>query len=246
MDQERKEQLLALLKNFSISDPDEKALSRYDRALTHSSASKENNERMEFFGDCVLDFLISEELYESFDRRRGLLQEKFPGLKDEALLTDMLHEITNDRNLAAIAKQIPGFDAAILRGSGQALTTSIRAGACEAFIAALYEDRGVAKTRDVIKVFFRMRLDHAEPIISWKNKLQEHIQKQERTANVKEIIEYRNRETGKVDDDDRFVSEIFVKISGKGWERRGIGAGRSEQEAQKDAARDALEHHGKD
>ncbi len=89
---------------------------------------------MEFFGDCVLDFLIGEELYESFDRRSGKLRERFPLLKDEALLTDMLHEITYDRDLAAAHNLQPGR-------------------CFQPFIAALCDDRGIGKTLNIVRYF---------------------------------------------------------------------------------------------
>jgi len=241
MDEERRMRLLAFLQNFSLRDPDETALSRYDRALTHSSFSSDDNERMEFFGDCVLDFLIGQELYESFDRRSAQIRARFPALKDEALLTDMLHEITNDRNLAAIAGNIPGFDAAIRRGHGQNLTPSIRAGAFEALIAAICEDRGIEKTRGVVRALFCDRIAHAEPIVSWKNRLQECVQRLEPSANVSDIIQYRtSREAGTPDHDARHTAEVFVRIGGGDWERWGTGHGRRGKDAEMDAARDAV------
>jgi len=246
MDDARRVQLRTLLENpvFSIDAPDDVALHRYDQALTHSSYGDADNERMEFFGDCVLDFLIGRELYGSFDRRSLRLRERFPALKDEALLTDMLHEITNDRNLAAIAGNIPGFDAAIRRGPGQQLTPSIRAGAFEALVAAICDDRGIEKTGNVIRELFRDRIEHAEPIVSWKNKLQECVQKQEPSAKVSDIIQYRtSREEGTPDHDARHYSEVYVRLGGQDWERWGTGHGRRGKDAEMDAARDAVGRH---
>ena len=246
MDDPRKAQLLSLLSDpvFSIGDPGDEALRQYDQALTHSSSGSDDNERMEFFGDCVLDFLVGQELYESFDRRSSQIRARFPALKDEALLTDMLHEITNDRNLAAIAGNIPGFDTAIRRGPGQLLTPSIRAGAFEALIAAIFEDRGIDRTRDVVRTLFCDRIEHAEPIVSWKNRLQECVQKQEPSAKVSDIIQYRTRrEEGTPDHDARHTAEVFVRIGGGDWERRGTGHGRRGKDAEMDAARDAVDRY---
>jgi len=249
MEKDRREQLLTLLESpaFFIERPDDTALTRYDRALTHSSSGEPDNERMEFFGDCVLDFLIGQELYHSFDRRLPQLRERFPGTKDEALLTDMLHEITNDRNLASIAGNIPGFDDAIRRGPGQILTPSIRAGAFEALIAAIFDDRGIKKARDIIRELFRHRIEHAEPIVSWKNRLQECVQKHEPSANVGDIIQYRTcREEGTPDHDARHYSEVYVRRTGKDWRCWGTGHGRRGKDAEMDAARNAVERHPED
>ena len=246
MDDARRQQLIALLNNPVLSPgvPDDEALRRYDQALTHSSFSDDDNERMEFFGDCVLDFLIGEELYTSFDRHSPQLRDRFPGMRDEALLTDMLHEITNDRDLAGIATHIPHFDAAIRCGAGQQLTMSIRAGAFEAFIAALYDDTGIEKTREIVKKLFRDRIEHAEPIVSWKNRLQEYVQKRGAVAKINEIIEYRTkREESAPDHDARHRSEVWVRVDGKGWELWGTGHGRRGKDAEMAAAEDAVEKH---
>lgn len=243
MENDRKAQLLGLLGSpvFSIDTPEDTALHRYDRALTHRSASRDDNERMEFFGDCVLDFLIGGELYGSFDRRSRPLRERFPGMKDEALLTDMLHELTNDRNLAAIVEKIPGFDGAIRLGPGQQLTPSIRAGAFEAFIAALYDEQGMEKTRGIVHGLFRGKIEHAEPIVSWKNRLQECVQKRGPAANVNDIIQYRTRrEEGTPDHDARHTAEVWVRTGGEDWKIWGTGHGRRGKDAEIHAAENAF------
>ncbi|MEM7303964.1 MAG: ribonuclease III domain-containing protein, partial [Pseudomonadota bacterium] len=60
---------------FSL--PEEITSSRlFQSALTHRSAGKENNERLEFLGDAILGFIIASNLYEKFpeydegDRKR--------------------------------------------------------------------------------------------------------------------------------------------------------------------------------
>lgn len=244
MDDSRKAQLLSLLSGMGIGAADTTALMCYDRALTHSSAGDDDNERMEFLGDCILDYLIGEELYKSFDQRSENLRKRFPTLKDEALLTDMLHEITNDRNLASIAGKIPGFDDAIRRGMGQHVTTSIRAGTIEALITAIYLHQGIDHTRNIVLNLFRESIERAEPIVSWKNRLQEYIQKRTKVADVKETIQYRtSRMAGTPDHDARHYSEVYVRLSGKDWELWGSGSGRQGIDAEMDAAETAYSGH---
>lgn len=254
MDEERKKQLLSLLRDpiFGISTLDEVALFRYDQALTHSSfANKqpdrnnfcEDNERMEFFGDCILDFLIGSELYELFPKRIEGLRKLYPNKKDEALLTDMLHEITNDSELSEIVISLSSLEGLIRCGSGQTSNDSIRAGAFEAFIAAILVDQGIEKTKTIVSQLFKERITHAEPIISWKNKLQECIQKREKTTNVKDIIDYRTRrEEGTPDHAARHISDVYIKLFGKDWEIWGSGSGIKGKDAEKVAAENAFQN----
>lgn len=132
-------------------------------------------------------------LYESFPGRVEELRNRFPGKTDESLLTDMLHNITNDCQLSEIVIEIGIFENLIQCGRGQTLNETIRACAFEAFVAALYDDLGLEKTGDIVTRLFQERIKYAEPIVSWKNKLQECVQRNERTANVNEIIVYKTR-----------------------------------------------------
>jgi dsRNA-specific ribonuclease len=250
MDEERKRQLVNLLRTpvFDIHSSDDVALNRYDQALTHSTYAKEqrdrgnrcdDNELLEFFGNYVLDFLIVSELYERIED----LKRQYPGKKDEALLTDMLHEITNDKQLSEKAISIDSFNEAIQCGKGQKLNVTIRAGAFEAFIAAVYDDLGTDQTRTIVNRLFRDEINNAAPIVSWKNKLQECVQKQKRVPQVKEIIRYDNdRIAGTPDDNPSHISKVCIKTKEK-WELWGTGEGKQIEDAEVEAARDAYEKH---
>jgi ribonuclease III len=245
MEPERKQQLVNLLRNpvFSLGTPNDEALLRYDQAFTHSSFAKEHrdqgifcedNERLEFFGDCILDFIIGQELYGSFPERIEELKKHYPKKKDEALLTDMLHNLTNDEQLSAIVITIDSFDSTIRRGSGQALNESIRAGAFESFIAAVFHNRGIEKTQDIVKNVFKDRIKNATPIVSWKNRLQECVQKQVKTAQVSDIIKY---DTCRLEN-----SQVCVRVSVNG-EIWGEGRADCKRDAEVEAAKDAYQHH---
>jgi ribonuclease-3 len=251
MDEERKQQLLNLLRNpvFDINTSDDLKLLLYDQALTHSSYAKEqldrgipckDNERLEFLGDCILDFLIGSELYKEIEE----LKSRYPHQKDEAILTDLLHELTNDNKLSKMVIAIDPLYKLIQRGRGQILNDTIKAGAFEAFVAAVYDDKGIEKTRTVVTGLFKEQLENPKTIVSWINKLQECVQKQERVAKVKEIIKYKScREDGTPDDDTRHISEVYIKKSGKEWELWGTGHGKKEQDAEKEAAKNAFMKH---
>jgi ribonuclease-3 len=247
MDEERKQQLVKLLMSpvFGIGTSDDQKLLLYDQALTHSSYAKEqrdrgldcnDNERLEFLGDCILDFLIGSELYDRIDE----IKRQYTDRTDEAVLTDLLHELTNDNKLSKMGIALDPLYSLIRCGKGQILNDSIKAGAFEAFVAAVYLDTGIKKTRTVVTGVFREQLKNPKTIVSWINKLQECVQKQERVAQVKEIIRYKScRDVGTPDDDPRHTSEVYIKKSGKEWELWGTGHGKKEQDAEKEAAKDA-------
>ena len=251
MDTERKQRLVELLRNpvFDIGTPDDHKLLLYDQALTHSSYAKEqrdrgtgcnDNERLEFLGDCILDFLIGSELYERIDE----IKRQYPNRNDEAVLTDLLHELTNDIRLSRMAIDLDPLYTLIQCGKGQILKDSIKAGAFEAFVAAVYVDKGIKKTRTVVTGLFKEQLKNPKTIVSWINKLQECVQKQERVADVKGIIRYKScREDGTPDDDPRHIAEVSIKKSGKDWELWGTGQGKKEQDAEKEAAKNAFMKH---
>ena len=251
MDSERKQRLVKLLRSpaFGIDTSDDHKLLLYDQALTHSSYAKEqrdrgtgcsDNERLEFLGDCILDFLIGSELYGRIDE----IKRQYPDRKDEAVLTDLLHELTNDARLSRMAIALDPLYALIRCGKGQKPNDSIKAGAFEAFVAAVYLDTGIKKTRTVVTGVFREQLKNPKTIVSWINKLQECVQKQERVADVQGIIRYTSRrEEGTPDDDPRHTSEVSVKKSGKEWELWGSGRGKKEQDAEKEAAKNAFMKH---
>lgn len=248
MDEKRKDQLLKLLRDpvFNIYTEDEVALSHYNQALTHSSYGRPNNERLEFIGDGALDFLIELELFHSFDERFDSLKKEFPKVSEESLLTDMLHDITNDMKLSEKVMKIKPFEEAIRCGGGLVPNESIRAGALEAFIGAMVIDQGLEKTHAVVSILFEDEIRNAKPIASWKNKLQECVQARNKTAKVQDIIKYRTcRVDGTPDHDTQHTSTVFVRDSGTDWVEWGTGQRRKGKDAEMAAARNAFEEHCK-
>ncbi len=109
------------------------------RALTHRSAAKDHNERLEFLGDSVLGFLIADYLYENFPEAA------------EGELSRMRASLVKRSSLAFIAKQLKLGEYLQLgsgeRSSGGAERDSILADAVEAIIAAIYLDGGLDASR---------------------------------------------------------------------------------------------------
>ena len=120
-----------------------------EEALRHSSYVNENrdlklndNERLEFLGDAVLDLAISH-----------ILMERFSDLK-EGDLSKYRATVVNENGLCRVAKEL-NLGNHILLGRGEELTNgrekpSILANTMEAVIGALYLDGGFEKAREII------------------------------------------------------------------------------------------------
>jgi ribonuclease-3 len=184
------------------------------RALTHSSVSKDSNERLEFLGDAVLEFIVSKNLYLSYPF-------------DEGVLTNKRSELVCTETLASAARKIDlGRD--ILIDRNETLSESVLAGCFEALIGAIYLDQGIRKTEGFIKktVLFASH----KVVKNWKGILQEHT-----ARNLGLYPEYKLiKETGP-QHKKRFEVEVWV--GNKLW---GRGKGRSIQSAEKEAAKMAV------
>lgn len=136
-----------------------KKISLLKEALTHRSYLNENpswrennNERLEFLGDAVLELAMTEELFNRFPE------------KEEGELTIYRAGMVNTKNLAAVAQEF-GLAERILLSRGEAKSfagrsrESISADAVEALIGALYLDQGYAKAKEFIDKFIVPGLD---------------------------------------------------------------------------------------
>lgn len=156
------------LLNHQFSDPD---LARL--ALTHCSADKLNNERLEFLGDSLLGYVIAEILFENFPQA------------SEGELSRLRAMLVNKTTLAEIAREINLKDFIQLgtgeRKSGGDDRDSILADAIEALIAAIYLDAGINSCKSLIKNWIADRIV-TESVVEQqkdaKTKLQELLQAQ--------------------------------------------------------------------
>ncbi|MCP4010968.1 MAG: ribonuclease III [Proteobacteria bacterium] len=147
--------------------------SRYlEMALTHRSAHKNNNERLEFLGDAVLGLVIARALFERFPDAR------------EGKLTRMRARLVRGDTLSEIAEEIE-VQTHLILGEGELKAggrqrSSIRADALEAIFGAIYLDADSQKVREVILKLYESRLAEANPDIEKdpKTLLQEAVQKQ--------------------------------------------------------------------
>lgn len=206
-----------------------------ERALTHSSYANEqtpsgvpfvDNERLEFLGDAVLDFVAGAWLY-----------EKFPDL-DEGRLTSMRAALVRVSTLADFARQL-GLPEHLKLGKGEIDTggrnrANILGDAFEALLGALYLDQGVEAVRD----FLVPLLEQATPAIMQanldrdaKSRLQEWSQ-----GTLGVTPRYKLVATEGPDHARMFTVEVWL-----GDRVAGVGSGSSKQTAEQIAAREALE-----
>ena len=201
------------------------------QALTHKSWVNEHpevrgsNERLEFLGDAVLEFIISKELY-----------KRFPD-KEEGYLTALRANLVNTQNLANLAIKLDvGASLFLSKGEedgGGRDNPSLMADTVEAIIGALFLDRGIPATEEFIKVNLISEIPEkvGKPLKDPKSRLQEYIQAEGLPAPKYKVIE----ESGP-DHKKRFILEVVV-----GEKVLARGEGKSKSESEQKAAEAALE-----
>lgn len=214
-----------------------------ERALTHSSAvpelragqaedapeeiTTEDNERLEFLGDAVLELLTSEYLLETFpDWSEGQLS------KSRA-------RIVNAGSLEAAARRL-GLGEHLRVGRGEEKTggrekQTLLADAFEAVLAAVYLDAGLEAAREVLRrVLFEQALEERGASISEsdrKSALQEFLQGRGQPPAEYKLV-------GESGPDHQKIFHIEVWANG---ERLASGIGMTKKEAEQKGARSALE-----
>lgn len=135
-------------------------------ALTHKSAGKTHYEKLEFLGDSILTFAISD-----------LLLSTHPDLNEGALSISR-SRLVNKYTLSHIGKSID-LDRYIKTSLHQAISPSIRADVVEAIIGACYLDSDIMTTQALIKKLFLPLVTNlnTEDIKDSKSLLQEHAHK---------------------------------------------------------------------
>lgn len=192
----------------------------------HKQFSLDHNERLEFLGDAVLELVVTDYLYKKY--------EDLP----EGELTNLRAAIVRGEMLAQVAKEL-GMEEFILLSRGEQRGNEkarqyILANALEALIGALYLDCGYEAARSFIDSYIVAKLPGVIKRglhIDNKSKFQELAQEKYRITPTYEVL----REEG-LDHAKHFVIGLFL-----GDRKMGEGSGCSKQEAQQEAAKEALE-----
>jgi ribonuclease-3 len=206
-------------------------LSLLIRALTHDSyvnehaQAVEDNERLEFLGDAVLGLVVGEWLYHHFPEM------------PEGDLTKMLSAFVRNEQLAKFARNL-NLGRALRLGRGISLTGGhdrdrLLGCAFEAFVGALYLDKGLA----VVVKFIHPILEEARASVlneinDPKSRLQDWSQAQKKGSPHYRVVNV-------VGPDHAVVFEVVVEIAG---DLQGKGSGTSKKHAEHAAAQDALKN----
>ena len=199
-------------------------------ALTHTSYAYENkvksNEKLEFLGDSILEFLTSIYLYNNFAKLK------------EGEMTKVRAQVVCEASLYKIAVKHNFSDFLLLgkseKNSGGRVKPAILADSVEAVIAAMYLDGGLDPVNNFIVRNLKEEIELASKNVGqkdYKTVLQEILQK-----NGDVNIEYNIIKESGPDHNKVFVSE--VKYNG---ESLAIGQGSSKKHAEMDAAKIAIE-----
>lgn len=199
----------------------------YKLAFRHKSAAREHfngtklsNERLEFLGDAVLSLGVADYLF-----------KKFP-FKDEGFLTEMRSKMVSRAQLNTLAAEL-GLDHLIETGlTGSIQSRSMMGDALEAFLGAIYIDKGYKFTLKIIVSYiikYHMDINELETLdLNFKSKLLEWTQK------TKKVLEFRVTKETSLNHRKRYLVEALVDqvVAGK-------GAGTSIKAAEQNAAEEA-------
>ena len=150
-----------------------------EQALTHRSIGNNNNERLEYLGDAILGFVITDIIYQQFPTA------------SEGELTRLRATLVKGEKLAEISREIQ-LSNQIKLGTGELKSggwrrDSILANTLEALIGAVYLDSGIERCREFILNLYKTHLDNVNPADikkDAKTQLQEYLQS--RTQSVPE------------------------------------------------------------
>ncbi len=196
-------------------------------ALTHSSSTSDkrlDNERLEFFGDAVLDLVVREYLFHHYPNHQ------------EGDLTEAKSSVVCRASLARAAKKMELKSFLFLgRGIGKkrAVPDSLLADAYEAIVAAIYLDGGYQPVKNFILMTLRDGIPHAieqANATNFKSNLQKHLQQKKRPLPVYKTLGSSGPEHSRVFQVAAFIDGVEM----------GRGAGSSKKSAEQEAARLAL------
>ena len=197
------------------------------QALTHRSAGEKNNERLEFLGDSILNFVIANALFEAFPEH------------SEGELSPLRAYLVKGEMLAKIALELELGDCLHL-GQGELKSggfrrASILSDALEALFAAVFLDGGFAACQSTILKVYQSRLEDPQLFDNLKDpktQLQEQLQAQKKPLPQYTML--------KVDGDEH--DQIFhVVCEVVGLKLRTEGTGDNRRKAEQEAAKKLLQ-----
>ncbi len=198
-----------------------------ERALTHRSAGSGHNERLEFLGDSIINFIMAETLFRAQPEAR------------EGQLTRLRALLVRRETLAAVARDLDLGMALKLGGgelkSGGRDRDSILADALEAVIGAVYLDSGMDSCRELVERLFTEKIAQAQQrrgAKDAKTRLQERLQARGLPLPTYEVVEVKGAPHSQ-------EFQVFCRVAS--LDNPTCGTGGSRRKAEQAAARLALE-----
>jgi len=202
------------------------------QAFVHRSYLNENpdfylphNERLEFLGDAVLELIVTQYLYQKYPK------------KSEGELTNWRAALVNAKQLSEIAKDLDFNDFLLLsRGEAKELGKArqyILGNTFEALIGAIYLDQGYQACEDFIKKYLTVKLPEIIEkglFKDAKSRFQEEAQERVGITPIYKVLEEWGPDHAK-----HFIIGVFL-----GENLVAKGEGSSKQEAEEEAAKEAL------
>ena len=185
------------------------------QALTHRSFAANNNERLEFLGDSVLNFIVAHQLYNRFDK---LPEGDLSRLRAALVKESTLSEIAASLNIGEALKLGEGE----LKSAGYK-RPSILADALEAIVGAVYLDGGFVAAETLVLKLYAQKLANIDPKIidkDAKSQLQEYLQGKKIELpdyNVVSIEGEAHAQTFKIE---CMIQKLHISTVGEGTSRR--------------------------
>lgn len=231
---EAKAAFQAFQKRIGISFRNESLLiqafthSSYVNEQKHQAEQDQDNERLEFLGDAVLELSVSKYLFTQYS------------FMSEGDMTKLRAAIVCEPSLVQLAQELQ-FSPLIRLGRGEELAGGRRrpallADVFEAFIGALYLDQGMEMVDRFLAthLFPKIEAGAFTKIIDYKSRLQEHVQQDNLGELTYEIISEKGPAHNR-----QFVAQVILN-----GQHLGQGSGRSKKEAEQRAAKAALKKMG--
>lgn len=194
--------------------------------LNEAKEQIESNERLEFLGDSILSFVVSQHLYKTY-----------PDF-NEGMLTNLRSLLVNTKSLARVAKSLDfGTYLRLSKGEEESKgreNQSLLADCLEAYIGALFLDQGIEKVTNFLSEALIPKAKELIKKKSFKDPksiLQEFVQARKQNSPMYKVLEEQGPAHAKT-----FTIGVYV-----GETLLGTGKGKSKQLAQENAAEQAIE-----
>jgi ribonuclease III len=200
---------------YQVIDP-----ALFEQALTHRSAARVNNERLEFLGDALLNLIVAEYLYSRYEQA------------DEGCLSRLRAAVVSGASLARIATSLD-LGTVLQLGAGELKSggfrrESILADAFEALCGALYLEAGFARVRELLLRVLGPALAALEPAAAGdadeqkdaKTRLQEWLQGRGLALPRYSVVNIEGESHAQVFEVNCSIEALHLEASGTGLSRR--------------------------